>query len=328
MTLDVSDRDMGASSYEDGGQDDDRPRHRGGRKVRLRPRRQRSLGKGPRLAVEQNIADIIRALQPIRNPAHLGYVGVETIDKLIVYHLTAVKKFPYVMGNGQTGTYETFDVWVEEDGTPVLASGQYLRRILWPTASRSAARVSSASRSSAGRSAFAALQGLRNQLAPIPAGRPSADLGQDESDGTPVRLLASLARRAGGRARSRRRPGSTQPRATDGGIGEPAGLDRRRQPLSQWDVHDPEVVVVVHRGGRPIRAQHRRPEDRPQHQRPASLLQLDALRRTATTSPLSLGRGPGRLGRGPSSFRRRPLPARVEPDLRYGVCDRRSRGCA
>ena len=28
------------------------------------------------------------------------------------------------MNIGQTGTYDTFDIWVEEDGTPVLANGQ------------------------------------------------------------------------------------------------------------------------------------------------------------------------------------------------------------
>ena len=124
MTLDLSDRDMdvhmetkaagkttemdlvvvGTSVYARAGSD--------------------GWAKAPRSSYEQSISDIIRALQPIRNPAHLGYVGVETIDKQELRHLTAVKKFPYVMGNGQTGTYETFDIWVEADGTPVLATGK------------------------------------------------------------------------------------------------------------------------------------------------------------------------------------------------------------
>ena len=28
------------------------------------------------------------------------------------------------MNIGQTGTFDTFDIWIEEDGTPVLASGK------------------------------------------------------------------------------------------------------------------------------------------------------------------------------------------------------------
>jgi hypothetical protein len=78
---------------------------------------------GSRSSYEHSISDIFRGLQPIRNPAHLGYVGIETIDKHKLHHLKAVKKFPYVL-NGQSGTYTSFDIWVEEDGTPVLAKGK------------------------------------------------------------------------------------------------------------------------------------------------------------------------------------------------------------
>jgi len=78
---------------------------------------------GSRSYYEHSISDIFRGLQPIRNPAQLGYVGIETIDKQKLHHLKAVKKFPYVM-NGQSGTYDSFDIWVTEDGTPVLAKGK------------------------------------------------------------------------------------------------------------------------------------------------------------------------------------------------------------
>lgn len=79
---------------------------------------------GSRSNFEQSIADIIPALQPIRNPAYLSYVGVETIDKRKLVHLTALKTFPYIGADGQRGTYDSFDIWVEEDGTPVLTKGK------------------------------------------------------------------------------------------------------------------------------------------------------------------------------------------------------------
>lgn len=79
---------------------------------------------GSRSNFEQSLADIPRALQPIKNPASLSYVGVETIDKRKLVHLTAAKTFPYISADGQRGTYDAFDIWVEEDGTPVLARGK------------------------------------------------------------------------------------------------------------------------------------------------------------------------------------------------------------
>jgi hypothetical protein len=79
---------------------------------------------GSRSNFEQSIADIATALQPIRNPASLSYVGVETVDKQKLIHLRAPKTFPYISADGQRGTYDAFDIWVEEDGTPVLAKGK------------------------------------------------------------------------------------------------------------------------------------------------------------------------------------------------------------
>lgn len=79
---------------------------------------------GSRSNYEQSLSDIPRALQPIRNPAILGYVGVETVDKQKLVHLTAAKTFPYISADGQHGTYESFDIWVKDDGTPVVAKGK------------------------------------------------------------------------------------------------------------------------------------------------------------------------------------------------------------
>jgi len=79
---------------------------------------------GTRSNFEQSIADIVRALQPIKNPTYLSYVGVEKVDKQQLVHLTALKEFPYISADGQRGTYDSFDIWVKEDGTPVLAKGK------------------------------------------------------------------------------------------------------------------------------------------------------------------------------------------------------------
>jgi hypothetical protein len=73
---------------------------------------------------EQQMADIVRGLQLIRDPTALAYVGLETIDKHKLHHLRATRTLPYTNGNGMSGTYDKFDVWVKEDGTPVLVKGK------------------------------------------------------------------------------------------------------------------------------------------------------------------------------------------------------------
>ena len=80
--------------------------------------------KQPRSGWDSPMADAIKSLNPIRDSAQLTYVGVETIDKRKLHHLKANRKFQVVMADGQRGTYEKFDVWVEEDGTPVLSKGK------------------------------------------------------------------------------------------------------------------------------------------------------------------------------------------------------------
>jgi hypothetical protein len=72
---------------------------------------------------EQDITDVVRGLQLIRNPAYLTYVGIETIDKHKLHHLKANRTFPYITGTA-SGTYDKFDVWIKEDGTPVLVRGK------------------------------------------------------------------------------------------------------------------------------------------------------------------------------------------------------------
>jgi hypothetical protein len=78
----------------------------------------------PRSAWEQTMSDAIKSLNPIRDPAHLSYVGLETVDGRKLHHLKANRTFEYVMADGQRGTYEKFDVWVQENGSPVVSKGK------------------------------------------------------------------------------------------------------------------------------------------------------------------------------------------------------------
>ena len=125
MTMDVSDRDMSASivTKTAGKTTTNLDIVAVGKSVYAREGSARWV-KGPRLAVEQNITDVMRALPAIRDPALLRYVGTETIDKRKLQHLTAVRPLSYVMSIGQKGTFDSFDIWIEEDGTPVLAKGK------------------------------------------------------------------------------------------------------------------------------------------------------------------------------------------------------------
>ena len=79
--------------------------------------------KGSRADYERSHTDINRAYQVVRNPTDLRYVGRETIDKRKLHHLTAVRDLPFMTVTGMPGTYTRLDIWVEEDGTPVLLKG-------------------------------------------------------------------------------------------------------------------------------------------------------------------------------------------------------------
>ena len=81
--------------------------------------------KSSRLDYERSTTDIVRAYQVVRNPLDLRWVGTETIDKRKLQHLTAVRDLPFLAMTGMTGTYTRFDIWVEEDGTPVLLKGTF-----------------------------------------------------------------------------------------------------------------------------------------------------------------------------------------------------------
>ena len=75
----------------------------------------------PRDVAEAEIAGLVQNMRLVTDPLDLRYVGPEDVDGRELHHLTASRAIPYAPGAGGTGQYDVFDIWVEEDGTPVLA---------------------------------------------------------------------------------------------------------------------------------------------------------------------------------------------------------------
>jgi hypothetical protein len=70
---------------------------------------------------EAEIAGLVQNMRLVSDPLDLMYVGLEVIAGRELHHLTASRAIPYAPGAGGTGQYDVFDIWIEEDGTPVLA---------------------------------------------------------------------------------------------------------------------------------------------------------------------------------------------------------------
>ena len=81
--------------------------------------------KAPRNGVEKDISDTIKGMRLIDDPLDLRYEGPETVDKRELHHLSEARPIPYLASNGATGQYDTFDIWITEDGTPVLVKATY-----------------------------------------------------------------------------------------------------------------------------------------------------------------------------------------------------------
>ena len=75
----------------------------------------------PRDVAEAEIAGLVQNMRLVSDPLDLAYVGPEVVDGRELHHLTASRAIPYAPGAGGTGQYDVFDIWIEEDGTPVLA---------------------------------------------------------------------------------------------------------------------------------------------------------------------------------------------------------------
>jgi hypothetical protein len=81
--------------------------------------------KSSRVDYERSRTDVARAYRLVRNPAYLRYVGLETVDKQKLHHITAIRDLPYISMTGMAGTFTMLDFWVEDDGTPVLIKGTF-----------------------------------------------------------------------------------------------------------------------------------------------------------------------------------------------------------
>jgi hypothetical protein len=79
----------------------------------------------PRAAVAGSLTSLVAALTIVSTPAQLRDVGLETIDGRSVHHLAAASKIPYSTSSGTTGRYDTFDLFVADDGTPVLFKSEF-----------------------------------------------------------------------------------------------------------------------------------------------------------------------------------------------------------
>ena len=75
----------------------------------------------PRDVAEAEIAGLVQNMRLVTDPLDLRYIGPEDVDGRELHHLTASRAIPYAPGAGGTGRYDVFDIWVEEDGTPVIA---------------------------------------------------------------------------------------------------------------------------------------------------------------------------------------------------------------
>jgi len=81
--------------------------------------------KSSRVDYERSRTDVARAYRLVKNPAYLRYVGLETVDKKQLHHVTAIRDIPFISLTELNGTYTLLDIWVEEDGTPVLIKGTF-----------------------------------------------------------------------------------------------------------------------------------------------------------------------------------------------------------
>jgi hypothetical protein len=77
--------------------------------------------KTPRSTVAKTIDDAIKTIRLTSDPAELTYVGPETVDGRQLRHLTGTGKVLFNAASGGVGKYDAFDIWVTDDGTPVLA---------------------------------------------------------------------------------------------------------------------------------------------------------------------------------------------------------------
>jgi hypothetical protein len=79
----------------------------------------------PRAVVADSLTGLLDNLRVVDRPEDLRYVGLEDLDGRQLHHLVGAGAVPYSPSTGGTGQFTALDVWVEEDGTPVLIRGDF-----------------------------------------------------------------------------------------------------------------------------------------------------------------------------------------------------------
>lgn len=75
--------------------------------------------------VEGSIANLLASIRLVDDPAALRYVEPDDIDGQAVHRFTATRAIDYEPADGGTGQYDTFDLWVLDDGTPILVKTEF-----------------------------------------------------------------------------------------------------------------------------------------------------------------------------------------------------------
>jgi hypothetical protein len=72
-----------------------------------------------RSKLKKELAELGGLIRFITDPHDLRYLGEERVGKQDLHHFRANRHLPYDSGAGFKGNYDTFDIWVLKDGTPV-----------------------------------------------------------------------------------------------------------------------------------------------------------------------------------------------------------------
>ncbi len=75
--------------------------------------------KGKRSKMKAELAEMVETVRIIKDPNDLRYFGRERVGKKDLEHFRVNRTLTYEGGLGIKGKYDTFDVWVLTDGTPV-----------------------------------------------------------------------------------------------------------------------------------------------------------------------------------------------------------------
>ena len=81
--------------------------------------------KTKRSAFKTEMADMVDAIRVIKDPHDLRYLGEERVGKQDLQHFRANREMPYDSGAGFKGHYDTFEIWVTKDGTPVRVEATF-----------------------------------------------------------------------------------------------------------------------------------------------------------------------------------------------------------